>query len=95
MLLILFLVNLINGIFCLLDEKINMEKPLNDSGLFFRRKNQNEFIISNSKTSFMINIRTGEKKNFSAIIPSNSTIYEPFLGYWDNDNWAFLVDAPK
>ena len=61
--------------------------------LFFRRKNQNEFIISNSKTSFIINIRTGEKKNFPAIIPLNSTIYEPFLGYWDDENWAYLVDA--
>ena len=71
-----------------------MEKPLNDSGLFFRRKNQNVFIISYSKTSFMVNIRTGEK-NFPAIIPLNSTFYETFLGYWDNDNWAFLVDAPK
>ena len=64
MLLILFLVKLISGIFCLFDEKIKMEKPLNGSGLFFRRKNQNEFIISNSKTSFIINIRTGEKKIF-------------------------------
>ena len=91
MLLILFLVNLISGIFCLFDKKI--KKPLNGSGLFFRRKNQNEFIISNSKTSFMINIRTGEKKNFSAIIPLNSTIYEPFLGYWDNENWAYIVDT--
>ena len=90
---ILLVLYLINQRFCLFDEQLKMDKPSHKSALFFRRKNQNEFIISNSKTSILYNIRTGEKEEFPAIIPSNCTIYEPYFGYYQNEDNAFLVDA--
>ena len=91
--LLLVALYLINESYCLFDKQIFLEKPLHGSCLFFRKKNQNEFIISNSKTSYLINIRTGKKEIFPAVIPFNSTIYEPYLGYWHDENNALLVDS--
>ena len=80
----LFIIFSIQEIFCLFDKEIKMEKPSKVGGLFFRRKNENEFYISNSKTNYLLNIRNGNFKNFTASIPLNSTIYETF--YLDFNN---------
>ena len=69
-----------------------MDKPIKGSALFFRALNQNEFYISNSLTNYIFNIRNGEIKNFTGIIPLESTIYEPFLLYVKNLP-SYFIDA--
>ena len=88
-----FILFSIQEIFCLFDKEIKMEKPSKVGGLFFRRKNENEFYISNSKTNYVLNIRNGNYKNLSAFIPLNSTIYEPFYLDFNNEKQIYLVDA--
>ena len=78
--------------FCLFDEEILMDKPIKGSALFFRALNQNEFYISNSITNYIFNIRNGKIRNFTGIIPLNSTIDEPFL-LFVNKAPSFLIDA--
>ena len=78
--------------FCLFDEEIKMDKPIKGSALFFRALNQNEFYISNSITNYIFNIRNGNIRNFTGIIPLNSTIDEPFL-LFVNKKPSFLIDA--
>lgn len=80
-------------IICLFDEEIIMEKPLEGkSGLFFRRKDQNHFYISNSVTNYLFNIRDGTKEIFGGIIPSSSTTNEPFH-LLVNDEESYFIDA--
>jgi hypothetical protein len=89
-------INVISFIFifgcinCLFDEEIKMDKPIKGSALFFRGLNQNEFYISNSITNYIFNIRNGQKKNFTGIIPLESTIYEPFLLFVKNQPSYFI-----
>ena len=89
-------INVISFIFifgcinCLFDEEIKMDKPIKGSALFFRGLNQNEFYISNSITNYIFNIRDGQKKNFTGIIPLESTIYEPFLLFVKNQPSYFI-----
>ena len=78
--------------FCLFDEEIIMDKPIKGSALFFRALNSDEFYISNSLTNYIFNIRNGQKRNFTGIIPLNSTIDEPFL-LFVNKKPSFLIDA--
>ena len=78
--------------FCLFDEEIIMDKPIKGSALFFRALNSDEFYISNSLTNYIFNIRNGQKRNFTGIIPLNSTIDEPFL-LFVNKIPSFLIDA--
>jgi hypothetical protein len=89
MLLLFFIVEYAS---CLFDEEIKMDKPIKGSALFFRRLNINEFYISNSVTNYIFNIRTGEKRNFTGIIPLESTIYEPFLLYVGGRP-SYFIDA--
>lgn len=77
---------------CLFDEELIMDKPIKGSALFLRALNQNEFYISNSLTNYIFNIRTGQKRNFTGIIPLNSTIDEPFL-LFVNKIPSFFIDA--
>ena len=83
---------IIGEIFCLFDEEIIMEKPIKKSALFFRALNENEYYISNSASNIIFNIRNGIKKNFTGIIPQDSTIYEPFLLFVNNKP-SFFIDA--
>jgi hypothetical protein len=83
---------IIGEIFCIFDEEIIMEKPIKKSALFFRALNENEYYISNSASNIIFNIRNGIKRNFTGIIPQDSTIYEPFLLFVNNKP-SFLIDA--
>ena len=69
-----------------------MEKPIKKSALFFRALNANEYYISNSASNIIFNIRNGIKKNFTGIIPQDSTIYEPYLLFVNNKP-SFFIDA--
>ena len=69
-----------------------MDKPIKGSALFFRALNQDEFYISNSLTNYIFNIRNGQIKNFTGIIPLKSTIYEPFLLFVQNLP-SYFIDA--
>ena len=69
MMLLLFF--LVEYAICLFDEEIKMDKPIKGSALFFRALNSNEFYISNSVTNYIFNIRNGEKRNFTGVIPLN------------------------
>ena len=90
---LLFLLFVTTEIFCLFDEEIIMEKPPEgNSGLFFRRIDQNQFYISNSVTNYIFNIRNGTKENFRGIIPSSSNINEPLI-LFEKDKPSFIVDA--
>ena len=83
---------IIGEIFCIFDEEIIMEKPIKKSALFFRALNENEYYISNSESNIIFNIRNGNKRNFTGIIPQDSTIYEPYL-LFVNKNPSFFIDA--
>ena len=90
---LLFLLFLVTGTLCLFDEELIMEKPAEgNSGLFFRRIDQDNFYISNSETNYKFNIRNGNKEYFGGIIPSSSTIYEPFVLNVNNKP-SYIVDA--
>ena len=93
----LILLCIIVEVFCRFDEQILFEKSSQGNGLYFDRKNQDEFYISNSITGYVLNIRTGKKIDFPAIIPLNSTIFEPFIAdmdfYTGSNNRAYLIDA--
>ena len=90
LILLLFLAKEIVSLF---DEELIMEKPPEGKGgLFFRRKDQNQFYISNSATNYLFNIRNGSKVNFGGIIPPSSTIDEPFI-LFENDKPAYIIDA--
>ena len=88
----LFFILLFSNTICLFDEEIKMDKPIKGSALFFRALNQNEFYISNSLTNYIFNIRSGNIRNFTGIIPLESTIDEPFLLYVNN-NPSYFIDA--
>ena len=83
---------LIIGVFCIFDEEIQMDKSQEGSGLLLRRFDENTFLISNSLTSYLFNIRNGEKKDFEGIIPLDSSIYEPFVLFVNNQA-SYIVDA--
>ena len=83
---------IIGEIFCIFDEEIIMEKPIKKSALFFRALNENEYYISNSESNIIFNIRNGNKRNFTGIIPQDSTIYEPYL-LFVNQKPSFFIDA--
>ena len=83
---------LISYITCLFDEELIMKKPLKGSALFFRGLNNDEYYISNSETNIIFNIRNGSIKNFTGIIPLESTINEPFV-LFVNYVPSFFVDA--
>lgn len=83
---------IIGEIFCIFDEEIIMEKPIKKSALFFRALNENEYYISNSASNIIFNIRNGNKRNFTGIIPQDSTIYEPYL-LFVNQKPSLFIDA--
>ena len=58
----------------------------------FRRLDANNFYISNSETNYKYNIRNGVKENFVGIIPSSSTIYEPFILFVNNKP-SYIIDS--
>ena len=90
---LLFILFVVTEILCLFDEEIIMEKPPEGkSGLFFRRKDTNLFYISNSVTNYIVNIRNGAKVQFDGIIPSSSTIDEPFI-FFVNNKPFYIIDA--
>ena len=89
------LIFIFGNIICLFDEEIKMDKPIKGSALFFRAYYSkiffdgfylitgdylNQFyMISNSITNYIFNIKNGQIFNFTGIIPLESTIYEPFV----------------
>ena len=83
---------LIIEVFCIFDEEIQMDKSQEGNGLLFRRFDQNKFLISNSMTSYLFNIRNGEKNDFRGVMPLNSSIYEPFVLFVNNEP-AYIIDA--
>ena len=87
-LLYILLIFIFGNIICLFDEEIKMDKPIKGGSLFFRAYHQDNYMISNSITNYIFNIRNGEKYNFPWIIPLESTIYEPFVFFP-----FFIVDA--
>ena len=90
---LLFLLFLVTGTLCLFDEELIMEKPAEgNSGLFFRRIDQDNFYISNSETNYKFNIRNGNKEYFGGIIPSSSTIYEPYILFVNNKP-SYIIDS--
>ena len=88
----LLLILIFGNIICLFDEEIKMDNPIKGSALFFRALNQDEFYISNSITNYIFNIRNGQKRNFTGFIPLESTIYEPFVLFVNNQP-SYFVDA--
>ena len=88
----ILLLFLIIGVFCIFDEEIQVDKSQEGSGLLLRRFDQDNFLISNSITTYLFNIRNGEKKDFEGIIPLDSSIYEPFVLFVDNKA-SYVIDA--
>ena len=80
------------GVFCIFDEEIQMDKSQEGSGLLLRRFDQDNFLISNSVTSYLFNIRNGVKISFRGIIPLNSSIYEPFVMFVNNKA-SYIIGA--